>query len=321
MNKKTLTILILSGVVIIIALILADFLGNRPGKRGANPYEYNAADFRDVDSSLIHYRETSNIALDDREPYGLDIYQDLIYITGKEFLQSIRPDGVQLLFKTLEGTGTCIEVDNDYIFIGFSDHIAKFDKQGELLGRWDNPGDRTFITSLALKGNTLYAADAGNRRVIRYDRDGNMLGTFTGKSEGEAGHGFIIPSAKFDLAVNSYDELWVVNPGMHALENYTDDGNQRGYWQKSSMQIEGFTGCCNPAHIAVLEDGSFVTSEKGMVRIKIHEASGALRSVVAPPAKFKTDGKAPEVAVSSMGHIYALDFDKNRIRIFEKIQP
>lgn len=321
MNKKNLTILILSGVMIIIGLILADFLGDRPGKRGANPYEYDASDFRSVDPSLIHYKETSNIELDEKEALGFDISGDLIFITGKEFLRILSPNGVQLLFKPLEGTGTCIEVDQDNIFIGFADHIEKYNRQGELAARWENPGENTVITSMALKGNTLYAADAGNRRVIIYDMDGNIQGAFTGKSEGESGHGFIIPSAKFDLAVNSFGELWVVNPGMHALENYSDDGSQRGYWQKTAMGIEGFNGCCNPAHIATLEDGAFVTSEKGIVRIKVHEASGILRSVVAPPSVFKTDGRAPEVAVNSKGHIYALDFDKNRIRIFEKNHP
>jgi 6-phosphogluconolactonase (cycloisomerase 2 family) len=123
------------------------------------------------------------------------------------------------------------------------------------------------------------------------------------------------------MVVNSFEELWVVNPGMHALENYTDEGELRGYWQHASMDIEGFTGCCNPAHVAVLEDGSFVTSEKGMVRVKVYNASGSLQSVVAPPSKFKDNGKAPDVAVDSKDHIYALDYDKNRIRIFEKIQP
>ena len=133
----------------------------------------------------------------------------------------------------------------------------------------------------------------------------------------EAGHGFIIPSPSFDVVVNSYGELWVVNPGKHAIENYTDGGQMRGFWQNNSTDINGFTGCCNPAEIAVLEDGAFVTSEKGMVRIKIHEPSGELRSVVAPPALFREEGKAPEVCADARGNIYVLDFDRNTVRIFE----
>jgi len=118
--------------------------------------------------------------------------------------------------------------------------------------------------------------------------------------------------------VNQFGELWVVNPGMHAIENYTDDGKLRGFWEKSSMNIDGFAGCCNPAEMTIQADGSFITSEKGMVRIKVYDPSGELRSVVAGPDKFMEEGKAPEVAVDNNGVIYALDFDKNTIRIFEK---
>lgn len=321
MNKKSLTIVILAGVLIILALILSDFLGNRPGKRGGNPWAYSVDEYKSVDSSLIHYTETRNIALDDRKSRCFDIFKDDIYIAGESFLQVIRPDGQQILSVSLDDTASCILVTEETIFIGFGDHLGKFNKKGELISRWENPGKHTIITSIATKDDILFAADAGNRRVLRYDHEGNLLDEFRGKSEGELGHGFIVPSANFDMVVNSYGELWVVNPGMHALENYSDEGNLRGFWQKSSMEIEGFTGCCNPAKIAVLQDGSFVTSEKGLVRIKVHDASGKLQSVVAPPSKFKDDGKAPDITVDSKGDIYALDFDKNRIRIFEKNSP
>ena len=84
------------------------------------------------------------------------------------------------------------------------------------------------------------------------------------------------------------------------------------------MEIDGFTGCCNPAEIAIMNDGSFITGEKGLVRIKIYDPSGKLLSVVAPPEIFKEDGRAPEITFNTKGIIYALDFDRNVIRLFEK---
>ncbi|MFH0759805.1 MAG: hypothetical protein V2B15_21125, partial [Bacteroidota bacterium] len=81
--------------------------------------------------------------------------------------------------------------------------------------------------------------------------------------------------------------------------------------------IDGFLGCCNPARIAVMEDGSFVTSEKGLVRIKIYDPSGRLKSVVASPSLFREEGKAPDVCVDEQQVVYALDFDRNTVRIFE----
>lgn len=68
-----------------------------------------------------------------------------------------------------------------------------------------------------------------------------------------------------------------------------------------------------------MDDGSFITSEKGMVRIKIYDQSGQLKSVVAPPDLFVEEGKAPDVCVDEKGVVYALDFDKDVVRVFEPI--
>jgi hypothetical protein len=83
------------------------------------------------------------------------------------------------------------------------------------------------------------------------------------------------------------------------------------------MMTEGFSGCCNPAHFTFLPDGRFVTSEKGLVRIKTYKPSGEFEGVVAAPVKFKDEGRAPDIATDSKGNIYALDFDKKMIRVFE----
>ncbi len=318
MNKKTLTLLVLLTLAIIIAMVIFDFMGDRPDKRGENPYEYNVDQFKTVDPDLVHYRETKNIPLGDRVPGGIDVFNEEIFLTGLNFIIVIRPDGVQKSSFPIEGKGECIKATEENIIIGLKSEILIYDHSGKLLNSWKIENERTILTSIAVKDDLIFLADAGNRRVLSYDLQGALQTEFEGKREGNAGHGFIVPSANFDLVVNSFGELWITNPGEHAIENYTDNGQIRGFWAKSSMEIEGFTGCCNPAEIAVLEDGSFVTSEKGLVRIKVYDASGKLISVVAPPEKFNEEGHAPEVAVGKNGEIYTLDFDRNMIRLFEK---
>lgn len=318
MKKSTISIIIAVIVVAIIVIIVADFLNKRPSKLGSNPYELNVTEYEYVEPSLIHYKETKNIPVQQGKAGGIDVDGDFIYLTGENYLQAINSKGVQVFKVLLENAGTCVKAAGEMIYLGFQDHVAVYSMEGNLVSKWDTTGDRTVITSIALKDETIYVADAGNRRVLRYNREGKLLGQFEGKAESAAGHGFIIPSPNFDLVVNSYGELWVVNPGKHAIENYTDEGSMRGFWENSSSDIEGFSGCCNPAEITVLADGSFVTSEKGLVRIKVYDQSGKLLSVVAAPEKFKEEGKAPEVAVDAEGNIYALDFDRNMIRIFER---
>jgi hypothetical protein len=188
-----------------------------------------------------------------------------------------------------------------------------------LKGEWEPLEENSLLTGIALTKNDVFLADAGNRRVLRYSHVGERIGTFDGKAGDGVLHGFIIPSPTFDLAVNNDEELWVVNPGMHALENYTFDGKLRGYWKKSGVNPEGFSGCCNPSYFTFLGDGRFVTSEKGLVRVKVYKPSGELEGLVAAPVKFAAEGKAPDVAADSRNNVYLLDFDRKIIRVFEPI--
>ena len=84
------------------------------------------------------------------------------------------------------------------------------------------------------------------------------------------------------------------------------------------MSIEGFSGCCNPVHVASLPDGSFVTSEKGLLRIKIHNQIGEFVTVVAMPDQFDKDTGDVDIAVNSKGQILVLDPKRKQVRIFQE---
>ena len=84
------------------------------------------------------------------------------------------------------------------------------------------------------------------------------------------------------------------------------------------MRIDGFSGCCNPSHIALLADGAFVTAEKGLPRVKIHNIDGSLRCVVATPDQFEEGVTGLDVAVDAEGRIHVLDPSRNVVRRFEE---
>ena len=84
------------------------------------------------------------------------------------------------------------------------------------------------------------------------------------------------------------------------------------------MGIEGFCGCCNPTHFIILEDDSFVTSEKGLPRVKMYNRIGELVSVVAPTDQFVESTVGLDLAVDSSQRIYVLDPMQRLVRIFEK---
>ena len=317
MKKRGLTIVVLVIVLVIIAVIVVDFLNNRPDRRSANPYALEVEHLKVVDPELISHKETRNLSLGSLKGSALVYAEGKLFVVGDSTLVIMGTDGSEpKQFEIFPGPLSLL-VQEQGIFVGYKRYVVQYDREMKLVKQWADLGDRAVITNLAGNGEKVYVADAGNRKVTIYSQEGDVLGAFEGKSETEAGHGFIVPSANFDLVVNDFGELWVVNPGKHAMENYSDDGRMRGFWENASFDIDGFLGCCNPARITVMEDGSFITSEKGLVRIKIYDQSGQLLSVVASPDLFKEEGKAPDICSDEKGVVYALDFDRNVIRIFE----
>ena len=317
MQRKLIVLFLSLMALAIIVIVSRDFLVSRPDKRPANPFEFNRVQYKSVDSNLVHYKETKNFKVKMKEPIAFAFADEKLFLLADTNLHIITLEGKELKNNKLATVPSAITISKDFIYIAFSNFIATFDVNGKLLSSWKPLDKRTIITSMAIKGNLLFAADAGNRRVLKYAINGDFQSSFNGKENKDDPHGFIIPSPYFALAVNADGELWVVNPGKHTLGQYKDSGELRSFWTKNQEGIEGFYGCCNPAHFAFLADGSFVTSEKKIARIKIYKPSGELLCVVAPTEKFTEDGYAPDVAVSPQGDVYALDFDKKIIRLFQ----
>jgi sugar lactone lactonase YvrE len=266
---------------------------------------------------MILYKESKNFKLGFEQPTALTIDTDMLFVAGDNKLQIIDLSGKLVSEINLPDLPKTLEVYDGKIYVSINNQISVYDMSGTLLKEWERLGENSLITAIAAFENNVFVGDAGKRKVIRYTLEGEKLAEFDGKADEGIVHGFIIPSPFFDLDINPDGDLWVVNPGMHALENYTEDGSLREHWNRTTMQTEGFSGCCNPASFTFLPDGRFVTSEKGLVRIKTYKPSGEFDGVVAAPAKFTNEEKAPDVATDSQGNIYALDFDKKMIRVFE----
>lgn len=300
-----------------IVMVVMDTLNSRTGKRGGNPYKLEVDKYYEVDPALILYKETQQVKLGEAEPHGIAYFDQQIFVVLNQEVVVLNLSGQKVNSFSLEGSPRTIHVNQQAVFVGFDRHVMQYYADGRLIKKWEDLDEKSVITSISSKENKVFVADAGLRRVLVYDSHGEQQGQIEGKRNVDDLHGFVIPSPNFDVATYQ-DELWVVNPGAHALENYTDEGELRGYWEKTSMKIEGFSGCCNPAQMTIDSNGNFITGEKGMVRIKIYKASGELIGVVAPPDKFAEGEKAPEPVVTESGTIIALDYNQKQIRFFER---
>lgn len=318
MKNKGIVIFLIILAVVIISVVALDYNASKPENQPENPYALNVDAFSVVDTALIHYKEIRKYDLSFAEPAGVSWHDNQLYIVGDQKMQVIQITGKLIKEVSFDTKPTCIYVSAGNIYVGSRNSVTVLNHEGIKIDEWKQFSDSTVITSVAEHAGTIFVADAGKRIVRRFSREGKPLGTIEGKAGNDQIHGFVIPSPYFDLAFNQEGELWIVNPGRHALENYTTEGTLRTWWQASSIRVDGFSGCCNPAQFAFLPDGSFVTSEKGMVRIKTYKPSGEFSGVVAAPSKFTAEGEAPDLATDDQGNIYALDMDKKVLRLFVK---
>jgi hypothetical protein len=316
---RVLILLVLAVAVAGVAFVML----RATARRQSNPYAYNLDAFKKTDPALIQYEEVNQIKLGITNLHGIAMNEQhgRIVVCGDNVLVFIDKDGKSFSKLNIEGSATCVAVDDSSdIYLGMTDHIAVLDKDGILKAEWGKPDDKVFLTSIALSGDRVFAADFASRIVWRYDKNGKMLGRIGDRNEAKGVLGFIVPSPYFDVAAVEDKEgsLWIVSPGRQRVEHYTPDGVLLDSWGHAGMDIESFCGCCNPSHIAIMQDGAFVTSEKGLPRIKIYEPDGKFRCVVAAVHHFDEDTVGMDLAVDWTGRILVLDPKAGSVRIFAK---
>jgi len=305
---------------------------------GLSPrFGYSLEVYRKTDPALIGYVEQDPIAVQAQDPRSLAVGpEDRIYVAGDQGVEVLSAAGAKLSTVALEEAPQCLAVGGSAhafpgrLYVGMKDHVEVYGPEGKRLAGWDAQGPKALFTAIALGEHEAWVANAGGRVVLHYDLQGKLLGQIDGRDPERDLRGFIIPSPYFDLAMAPDGLLRVVNPGMHRIEAYTADGHLEQKWGKASVAIEGFCGCCNPAHIALLEDGSVVTVEKGLPRVKVYTSEGQMVCVVVGtevlcPTANLTEETRPEhkmkvydVAADSQGRILLLDPAARTVRVFRK---
>jgi hypothetical protein len=314
----------------IIAVVYME-IGRKEGSGLSDAFDYNLDSLRRTDPSLILYEEGAKINTGLENPIGVAVGgDDTIYVAGDKSIRVFNRTGNLVGGITLPESPRALTVAGESLYIAMTDHVEVYDSEGGQKARWESMGERAFATSIAVSGDNVFVADMGNRIVLRYTTSGDLLRRIGAKDEVRNIPGFVVPSPYFDLAVSDDGLLRVANPGRHRIEAYTFDGDLEIWWGKSSLAIDGFCGCCNPVNFAIMTDGSFVTCEKGLTRVKIYDYEGNFVGVVAGPESFVGSGHACEdsadcqtggldVAVDSLGRVLVLDPHEGTVRIFTRI--
>ncbi len=237
----------------------------------------------------------------------------LVYVGGSNEVAVLSADGKMLRRFPVLGEVTGLAVDEEgNVLAGLVDRVGVYDKTGRMEAEWRIPGTNAILTSLAVDEGVVYVADAGQHCVWRFDLQGKVLGVIR-----RAGVEFNIPSPYFDVAIGTGEGVWVVDPGRHEVVNYSPDGAVRMLWGRAGSGDAAFCGCCNPIHIVLLADGSFLTAEKGITRVKKISSSGELVGIVAGKESFVAGARITDLAVDGSSRVLVLDAAMKTIRVFE----
>jgi hypothetical protein len=133
----------------------------------------------------------------------------------------------------------------------------------------------------------------------------------------------------FDLAIAGWPAA-CGKPWKTQGEAYTVKGDLEFAWGEFGNRPEDFTACCNPVSFAVLSDGSIITCEKGIARVKVYDTFGKLRGFVADPKDManisqpdgfkieRTQRYGFDIAADDNGHVFILDRSRNLVRFFKR---
>ena len=281
-------------------------------------FTYDLSSLRATDPSLVRYAETEGFDPGFSEPRAVAVGPgDAIIVGGDGEVRAFGLDGAPQWSAEAPGPPVCLAVDeNGTVYAGLAGRVAAYDPQAKTWRTWGSLGEGAVVTSVAVSAEGVYVADAGERLVIHYSRSGERLDAIGRKDPDKGVEGFVIPSGYFDVAPGAEGILWIVNPGRHRLEAYTADGCCGLTFGRYSTRVEGFCGCCNPTHIAVLPDGKVVTSEKGIPRVKVYDEEGEFEGVVAAPDAFAERTRGLDLATDSAGRVIVLDPVAKRVRVF-----
>lgn len=318
MNKNILPYVLILAIIAALAFFGIKYIKPDYESRPGNPYSLKLDSIGQIDGEK--YCETSRLKIklpfNGSKAIATDTGNN-IYISGDSTILVISQSGKRIRSFATNGTATALAIGSgNEVFAAFVNRIALYSADNKLIREWALPNKDSHVTSLAVGKNLVYAADAENARVYGYKTVGTLVQTI-GTNKKDELDSFILPSYYFDVAIGPDNQLWIANTGRHKLVNFYPDGTIRSHWGETSSGVEGFCGCCNPSHFAIMEDGSFITAEKGIVRVKKYNSTGIFECAIAGPEHFGTGATGLDIAINADDDILVLEPAAGLIHVFK----
>ena len=303
------------------ALVTARFRQRDAVKTDLRPAAVTKATPPAATKTETSYRLAGTIDSGLKELRGIAIdADDNLYLAGDDTVKTVSADGRLLREWAPSQAPTAIAVsDEGEVYVAERAKIEVFDSAGKLLRAWGEqgrqPGELGFVTGIALHGADVFAADAGNRCIHRFDTTGDFINDLGRRDPEQGVDGIVCPSPFIDLAIDEGGVLVVTNPGRGRVEQYQKDGTLLRVWGEAGMLPEQFFGCCNPTNLALLPNGRVITAEKIRPRVKVYDVEGRMLAYIGPE-HFTEKARGLDVATDSAARIFVADPGSGRVSIF-----
>lgn len=204
------------------------------------------------------------------------------------------------------------------VYVGGAGRVDIYDRAGTRMGgfTFGNAGEPPMVSAIDVFGADILVADASARIIRRFDAAGRQRGLIGDQSKTKS---FILPNGRLDLAVDASGVVHATDTGRHQVTAWALDGTPVGRFGKFGMSDPAdFVGCCNPVNLALAPDGTVVTAEKMIARVKVFEPGGRLLALIGPE-HFDRMCTQIHVAVDSHGRILAADPVRRTITVFARV--
>jgi DNA-binding beta-propeller fold protein YncE len=233
-----------------------------------------------------------------------------IYLGGDSFVSCYQSDLTRLWSIKTPYAVTSLSNSGDTIFASTVELILIIGINGKLEDEWGPFEDKSFITSISSDKTRVAYADAGNRMIVSLDKQGRVE-KIIGQGDGQ----FVLPSPYFDVALDT-NSLFVANTGHRRIEKRSAEGRLISMFGEPGMAPGAFCGCCNPAHFIVTPNG-FITSEKGINRIKVLGKSGEFIEFVTSRNRF-VPSIPLDLASADGNTLYAANPADSKLYVFRR---
>ncbi|MEO8189172.1 MAG: flippase activity-associated protein Agl23 [Acidobacteriota bacterium] len=201
-----------------------------------------------------------------------------------------------------EPCGIAVDPDGDvWVADTWNARIARFSAvDGKFMGAIGGPENAFFgPRAVVVSRGFVYVADTGNKKVVRFDRDGKRLNDFGGDGSG-AGE-FVEPVG---LAADASGNIYVADTGNHRIQVFDPEGKFL-----RQFPVSGWKDFYTEPYLALAGDILLVTDAWGG-RVAAYDSKGVMRR----SWKADRDFKQPTgIAVDAYGRVTVTDRGTNRI--------